>query len=47
VKDNLGDAGTNGKTRQKLAAGKWVTGSVASGAAAGLVGFAYIHYQNI
>lgn len=45
--DNLGDAGTNGKTRQKLATGKWVTGSVASGASAGLVGFAYIHYINI
>lgn len=47
VKDNLGDAGTNGKTRQKLATGKWVTGSVASGASAGLVGYAYIHYNNI
>lgn len=45
--DNLGDAGTNGKSRQKLAAGKWVTGSIASGASAGLVGFAYIHYHNI
>lgn len=44
VKDNLGDAGTNGKARQKLATGKWVTGSMASGAAAGLVGYAYIHY---
>ena len=42
--DNLGDAGTNGKTKQKLAAGKWVTGSVASGASAGLVGDAYIEY---
>jgi hypothetical protein len=46
VVDNLGDAGTNGKTRQKLAAGKWVTGSVDSGASAGLVGFAYIEYYN-
>lgn len=44
--DNLdaSDAGTLGKTKQKLAAGKWVTGSKASGAAAGLAGFAYIHY---
>jgi hypothetical protein len=46
LKDNLGDAGTNGKARQKLAAGKWVTASVASGASAGLVGFAYVHYIN-
>lgn len=42
--DNLGDAGTNGKTRQKLATGKWVTGSMKTGAAAGLVGYAYIFY---
>lgn len=45
--DNLGDAGTNGKAKQKLAAGKWVTGSVASGASAGVVGYAYIHYHCI
>lgn len=44
VFDNLGNAGTNGKTRQKVAVGKWVTASKASGAAAGLAGFAYIHY---
>lgn len=42
--NNIDDKGTNGKTRQKLAAGKWVTASVASGASAGIVGFAYIHY---
>jgi hypothetical protein len=42
--DNLGDAGSNGKARQKLAAGKWVTASVASGTVTGLVGSAYIHY---
>lgn len=42
--DNLGDAGTNGKARQKIAAGKWLTGSMASGAAAGLAGYAYVHY---
>lgn len=47
VKDNVGDAGTNGKARQKLATGKWVTGSMASGAAAGLAGYAYIHYLPI
>lgn len=42
--DNLGDAGTNGKARQRLASGKWVTGSVASGASAGLAGYAYVEY---
>jgi hypothetical protein len=42
--DNITDKGTNGKSRQRLASGKWVTGSMASGAAAGLVGSAYIHY---
>lgn len=44
VFDNLGNAGTNGKTRHTLAAGKWVTASVASGASAGLVGSAFIEY---
>lgn len=47
VFDNITDKGTNGKSRQRLAAGKWVTGSKASGAAAGLVGFAYIHYVSV
>jgi hypothetical protein len=42
--DNYEDAGTNGTSRQKLATGKWVTASKASGAAAGLVGYAYIEY---
>ena len=42
--DNVTDKGTNGKTRQRLAAGAFVTGSQASGAVAGLVGFAYITY---
>lgn len=42
--DSNTDKGTNGKTRQKLAAGGWVTGSRASGASAGLVGVAYITY---
>jgi hypothetical protein len=37
-------AGANGGVPRRLAAGKWVTGSNASGAAAGLVGFAHIHY---
>lgn len=42
--DNLGNAGTNGKTRQKLADDGWVTGSMKTGAAAGLVGSVYIEY---
>lgn len=42
--NNIDEHGTNGKSRQKLASGKWVTASVASGASAGLVGYAYIHY---
>ena len=42
--DNISTPGTLGKPLQKLAVGKWVTGSKASGAAAGLVGFAYIEY---
>jgi hypothetical protein len=37
-------AGANGKNRQLLATGKWVTASMDSGAAAGLIGSAYIHY---
>jgi hypothetical protein len=45
--DNITEKGTNGKSRQKLATGKWVTGSMASGAAAGLVGFCYIFYTNV
>lgn len=45
--DNVGDAGTNGKAKQKVASGKWITGSVASGASAGVVGNAYIHYQTV
>ena len=42
--DNIDDAGTDGKSKQLLAEGKWLTGSRASGAVAGLVGFAYIEY---
>lgn len=44
VLDNLGNAGTNGKARQRVASGAYVTGSVASGASAGLVGSALIAY---
>lgn len=44
VFDNITNKGDNGKSLQKLASGKWVTASKASGAAAGLAGFAYIEY---
>jgi len=44
VFDNITDKGNNGKSKQKLESGKWVTGSKASGAAAGLAGYAYIFY---
>ena len=37
-------AGTNGKPFKRLAAGKWVTASVASGAITGLVGTYEIYY---
>jgi hypothetical protein len=47
IEDNLSDAGTNGKARQKLAAGKWVTFKEASGDATGLVANAYIHYHTV
>ena len=47
VFDNIDNAGTNGKSNQKVATGKWITASKASGAAAGLAGFAYIHYVRI
>ena len=42
---NLESAGTNGKSGQRLATGKWVTGSVASGASAGIVGTYEIYYR--
>lgn len=45
--DNYTEKGTNGKSRQTLAAGKWITFSRASGASAGLVGTAYIHYHRL
>lgn len=45
--DNITDKGTNGKSRQLLASGKWVTASKASGATAGLVGYAYIYYHTL
>jgi len=46
--DNVSDGGTNGKARQKLAAkggaADYLTVSQASGAIAGLVGYAYVTY---
>lgn len=42
--DNIASAGTNGKPKYLCPAGKWVTGSVASGASAGLVGTYEIYY---
>lgn len=43
---NLESAGSNGKSAQRLAKGKWVTGSVVSGgASAGLEGTYEIYYR--
>lgn len=42
--DNINDAGTNGKSLKRIAVGKWITLSTASGASAGLVGTLYIEY---
>jgi len=42
---NLESAGTNGKSAQRLASGKWVTASKSSGATAGLVGAYEIYYR--
>lgn len=45
--DNVENQGTNGKAALKVAAGSYVTASMASGAAAGTVGFAYIEFFRI
>lgn len=45
--DNLDDHGTLGKSKQLCSATQSVTVSKASGATAGLVGFAYIEYNEI
>ncbi|MBV9521602.1 MAG: hypothetical protein JO010_02340 [Alphaproteobacteria bacterium] len=42
--DTITDKGTNGRSRQRLAVGAWVTGSTVSGASAGLAGNVYITY---
>lgn len=41
--DNITDKSTNGKSRQRLVAGQYITGT-ASGTPASLVGYAYITY---
>ena len=45
--DNIADAGSNGKYKYLCPAGKWVTGSVASGDSAGLVGTYKIYYREL
>lgn len=45
--DNIENLGTNGKSVLKVATGKWITASEASGDVTGLAGYAYIHYNNI
>jgi len=42
---NAANGGTNGKAAQRLAAGKWVTASKATGASAGLKGTYEIYYR--
>lgn len=44
VFDNLSSPGANGRELQKILTGEFVTGSIASGASAGLVGNAYIEF---
>jgi len=47
VFDNITDKGTNGKTCKKATSSQYVTISKASGASAGIVGNAYIHYTEL
>jgi hypothetical protein len=42
--DNITDKGVSGKEHQRLAKGGWVTATKATGATAGLAGFAIISY---
>lgn len=42
---NIESGGANGKAAQRLAPGKWVTASKASGATAGIVGTYEIYYR--
>lgn len=45
--DNITNKGTNGLSKAIWAATGYITGSMASGAAAGLVGYAYIELQDV
>lgn len=45
--DNLTDAGSNGKARQRWESDGYLTISTASGASAGLVGYAYVQYIRV
>lgn len=45
VFDNVENQGTNGTGAQKVASGKWVTASKATGNMAGIVGSAYLFYH--
>lgn len=47
VFDNLEDKGVNGKARQKWSSSEYLTISKASGAAAGLAGYAYVEYVRV
>ena len=51
IEDNIDNQGTNGKARQRLDAKggttDYITGSKATGAAAGLAGNAYIFYVEV
>ncbi len=47
VFDNIEDKGTNGKTRQKWESDQYLTISMATGAAAGLAGYAYVEYIRV
>lgn len=45
--NNTDDKGASGKSHQRLAVGGWITISKASGACAGLVGYAYVFYMKL
>jgi hypothetical protein len=47
TKSTAADPGTNGKASRKATAAQYVTGSVASGASAGVVGEAIITYRSL
>lgn len=44
---NIQNAGSNGKTIKLFSSTQAITGSVASGASAGIAGYAYIHYVEL